>query len=164
MSELLRLASGDGARLRAIRLRALQDAPDAFGRTLVEEEPQPPESWEGRLADPRVAHYVVTSGGADLGLVCGAPWRDRPGVLGLFAMWVAPEARGTGAGAQLVEAVIEWARTGGYERVVLDVADENAAAIALYERHGFVTNGTTGTLPPPREHIREHERELWLAR
>jgi len=164
MSELLRLAPGDGPRLRAIRLRALRDAPDAFGRTLAEEQPQPPEYWEGRVAAARVAHYVVTQDGADVGLVSGAPWRDRPGVMGLFAMWVAPEARGSGAGSQLVEAVIAWARAGRFERVALDVADENAAAIRLYERHGFVANGTAGTLPPPREHICEHERELWIAR
>lgn len=164
MSEPVRLGPGDGERLRAIRLRALRDAPDAFGRTLAEEQPQPPEHWEGRVSDPCVAHYIVTKDGADVGLVGGAPRRDRPGVMGLFAMWIEPEARGSGAGAQLVEAVIAWARAGRFERVVLDVADENTAAIRLYERHGFVANGTAGTLPAPREHVREHERELWLAR
>ena len=163
MSEPTRLGGADWERLRALRLRALREAPDAFGRTLAEEEPQPPEYWQARLADPAVAHFVVSREGADVGLVSGAPWRGRPGVMGLFSMWVAPEARGAGVGGRLVEAVVGWARASGYGRVVLEVADENAAAVRLYERHGFAPTGARGTLPPPREHVLEHERARMLG-
>ena len=78
-------------------------------------------------------------------------------------MWVAPEIRRTGVAAALVELVIEWARTNGVSRLLLDVADENAPAIALYDRKGFKLNGEVGALPPPRQHIREHQRELRLV-
>jgi ribosomal protein S18 acetylase RimI-like enzyme len=77
-------------------------------------------------------------------------------------MWVAPEARRTGVGEALVDAVIEWAGSNGVKRLRLDVADNNAAAIALYIREGFQPNGKVSALPPPREHIREHQRELRL--
>ena len=63
---------------------------------------------------------------------------------------------------ELVEAVINWARSAGYERVSLDVADDKTSAVRLYERMGFTPTGVTGTLPDPRTHIREHERELML--
>ena len=63
------LSAGDGERLRAIRLRALRDAPDAFGTTLEEAAAQPPESWDRQLE--QLATFVATGGGYDLGLVRG---------------------------------------------------------------------------------------------
>jgi len=78
-------------------------------------------------------------------------------------MWVAPEVRRRGVGGMLVDAVIEWARSNGVTRLLLDVADNNAPAIELYARKGFEPNGEVGTLPPPREYIREHQRELRLS-
>jgi len=42
------------------------------------------------------------------------------------------------------------------------VADSNMAAIALYKFKGFRRNGNVGSLPAPRQHIREHQRELHL--
>ena len=38
-----------------------------------------------------------------------------------------------------------------------------APAIALYTRNGFERNGEVSTLPPPREHISDHQRELKLS-
>ena len=81
----------------------------------------------------------------------------RAGVAGLFAMWVAPEARGQGAGDLLVQAVVDWAAAAGFQRVVLEVGNNNLTAIALYQRHGFEPTGLTAALPEPRSHIREHE-------
>jgi ribosomal protein S18 acetylase RimI-like enzyme len=77
-------------------------------------------------------------------------------------MWVAPEARGQGVGNALIDAVIEYARSSGAIRLLLDVGDHNQQAIALYARKGFKPNGQTGSLPAPRNHIREHQRELRL--
>lgn len=55
---------------------------------------------------------------------------------------VAPEARGRGIGTALIEAICEEARACGYDRVRLDVVNENIRARALYERRGFVACGT----------------------
>jgi ribosomal protein S18 acetylase RimI-like enzyme len=51
---------------------------------------------------------------------------------------VAPAARRRGVAAAMLEAILEEARAVGAPRCVLEVAPENAAAVALYERHGFV--------------------------
>ena len=51
---------------------------------------------------------------------------------------VAPEWRGRGVGALLLNALAEVARGMGYSALRLDVADENPRAKALYERLGFV--------------------------
>jgi ribosomal protein S18 acetylase RimI-like enzyme len=77
-------------------------------------------------------------------------------------MWVAPEVRQTGIGRALVDLAILWAREDGATRLVLDVADLNDAAIGLYESKGFKRTGEVGSLPSPREHVREHRRELAL--
>jgi len=153
-----RMGPGGWERVRAVRLRALRDAPDAFGTTLAEDEARPAPEWRLRLEDPDGATFVAAEGGRDVGLVVGQAYDGEDGAAGLFAMWVAPEARGRGLGGALVDAVVAWARAGGYRRVLLDVADANAAAIRLYEGRGFVPTGVKGTLPPPREHIPEHQR------
>ena len=80
----------------------------------------------------------------------------------LLSMWVAPEARRQGTGAKLIGAVIDWARNENLNRLVLDVAENNLPALALYARAGFVPNGTHGTLPVPRTHIREIQLEMRL--
>ena len=151
-------------RFRTIRLRALRDSPDAFGSTLAEDEARPVSEWQERLANPDVAQFLATGAdGSDIGIVVGAPWVGLESTAGLFAMWVAPEARGTGVAAALVDQVIAWARAAGFAKLLLDVADNNAPAIALYASRGFMPNGDTDTLPPPREHITEHQRVLVLG-
>ena len=50
---------------------------------------------------------------------------------------VLPSARRQGTGGRLVEQVVEAARARGCARVLLEVAADNEAALAVYERHGF---------------------------
>ncbi len=52
-------------------------------------------------------------------------------------LFVRQHARGRGVGAALVEMTIARAQERGARRVELDTNEDNAAAIALYERHGF---------------------------
>jgi len=155
-----RLTPDDWERYRAIRLRGLEEAPDAFWMTYDEEVEFSEERWRERLSS--AATFVVSQEGGDVGVVTGARYEGRDGCAGLFGMWVAPEARGTGASIRLVGEVITWARAEGYERLFLDVADENVAAIKLYERVGFQPTGRTAHMPAPREHILEHERAFEL--
>ncbi len=160
--QIERMAPKGWERVREVRLCALRDAPDAFARTLPEEEAQPREFWQERLASPEAAIFIATLGEADVGIVGGAPFLEREGAARLGGMWVARAARGLGVGDRLVDAVVDWARAAGYARVVLDVGDTNMPAIRLYERKGFKSTGRTTTLPDPRTHVREHERALEL--
>ena len=153
-----RLAADEGLRLRSIRLRALADTPDAFGTTYDEAAAQPLDSWTAQLQE--IATFVAVVDGEDVGLVRGARDDLQPDSAWLISMWVSSEARGQGAGEALIDAVVEWARVSGARRVLLDVGDHNQPAIALYARKGFKPNGIIGSLPPPRSHIREHQREL----
>ncbi len=155
-----RLTANEGERLRAIRLRALRDTPDAFGTTLEEAAARPPESWVNQLKE--LATFVATASGCDVGLVRGMLHDQFRDAGYLISMWVAPEARRQGIGSALVDAVVDWARTQGLACLLLDVAAMNVPAIALYTRKGFVPNGEVGTLPPPREHVRELQLVLRL--
>lgn len=60
----------------------------------------------------------------------------------LLSIAVDPGARGRGAGAELVGALLEWARARGAVPVKVTVASDNATARALYLRCGFVEAAT----------------------
>lgn len=59
-------------------------------------------------------------------------------------LYVRDEARGSGIGRALTEAVLERAAARGCARVELDVNTENPAALALYRSLGFETGKTGG--------------------
>ena len=158
--EIQRLTVEEVARLRSIRLCALRDAPDAFGSTFEEAAVRPLEVWSKQLSG--LATFVAVVGNSDVGLVRGMPDGKAGDTAWLISMWVAPEARGRGVGAALIDAVVKWARSEEFVKLLLDVGDLNVSAIALYTRKGFEPSGEVGTLPPPRQHIREHRRVLKL--
>jgi diaminopimelate decarboxylase len=54
---------------------------------------------------------------------------------------VAPDRRGHGIGAALLDESIRWAKGAGVEKIVLSVYPHNTAAISLYRRFGFVEEG-----------------------
>lgn len=157
---VVRLGPGEGERLKVLRLRALEDAPAAFGTTLEEARGWPAERWRAQLG--QLATFVAVRDGVDVGLARGDRDSEAPGCAWLLSMWVAPEARHQGIGRQLIDEVVAWARDAGCERIVLDVSDDNAAAIACYEALGFEPTGITGTLPAPRSHLGEHQRQRRL--
>ncbi len=54
-------------------------------------------------------------------------------------------------------AAVDLARERGFRRVLLEVGDHNLWAQHLYARHGFTPTGRTSTMPPPKQHVTEHE-------
>lgn len=59
----------------------------------------------------------------------------------VHAVYLHPDARGTGAGAALVAAAIDRARADGVKTVGLWVNGKNVPARRLYERLGFLETG-----------------------
>jgi ribosomal protein S18 acetylase RimI-like enzyme len=152
-----KLTVADVERGKTIRLAALADAPDAFASTLEEELDLPIQTWQERLANPNTVMFVAVVGSTDVGLVVGLPHWNGSGEAAIVSMWVAPDYRRAGVGTALIQAVITWANESGYTAARLEVADENIRATRLYQRMGFVPTGNVSTLPPPRNHITEHE-------
>lgn len=56
---------------------------------------------------------------------------------GIFLMLTVPEQRGRGAGGAVLGAIADWARSGGAERLYLQVERDNPGAHSLYRRAGF---------------------------
>lgn len=157
MLEVERIEAGDWERARDVRLRALRDAPDAFWVTADQEAATTAAEWRARASRSDAVTFVAVRDGIDVGLVVGAPHHEHQGDAALYALWVAPEARGTGAATMLVAAVLDWAHSAGYERLRLDVADTNGDALRLYQRMGFEPTGAVSAFSSPRQHITEHE-------
>lgn len=69
--------------------------------------------------------------------------RPRLRHAGEFGLSVREECRGLGIGTRMLDALIDWARgTGIVTKINLKVRTDNHRAIALYERAGFVMEGT----------------------
>ncbi|HEY7934862.1 MAG TPA: GNAT family N-acetyltransferase [Solirubrobacteraceae bacterium] len=115
--ELRRLQRGEGARLREVRLRALQDAPYAFGSWFAREVDYAPEIWDDRAAQSDAGTvgvvYLAIEGGQCLGMAGGYFAGEDRDAAKLWGMWVDPGARGQGLGRRLVEAVSGWTRDCG---------------------------------------------------
>ncbi len=86
-------------------------------------------------APPNTA-FVARLDGAGIGcVVCNA---QNDATAELARLYVEPRARKSGAGRALVNAVIDFARDSGYERLILDTHSELLpAACRLYASIGF---------------------------
>ena len=131
----------DWQRWREVRLRALADAPDAFGETLAGAHRRDEASWRAMVArDPMRVLLAAEDAGAVLGTAVVRLSTDAR-FANLYGMWVAPEARGRRVGRALVEASRRWARFAGASSLSLRVTVSNVAAYELYRRTGFADTG-----------------------
>ena len=64
-------------------------------------------------------------------------WRQIADEAEILSLGVAPAFRRIGIARMLLAGLHEWSRASGMVRTVLDVAADNCAALALYERHGY---------------------------
>mgnify|MGYP003577087586 CR=1 FL=1 len=148
----LRPLAHDEAELhRALRLRALHDAPDSFGETRSHAEAQPASYWED------LTRQVTGSGGqtmvlacegdATVGTVYGLLDREHADRGRVGGMWVDPAWRGHGIGQALLRGVFAWARSRGFRRVGLWAPRHRPAAMGLYTGAGFRHTGERRPLP-----------------
>jgi len=164
-----RIGRHEGLRLKALRLQALAEAPEAFGESIAEAEARDEAEYMARAraasdGDRRAWFLAEVVDGARstgddpaaVGLAMGR--RRPPDECMVFSVWVEEAARGSGVGRRLVEAVADWARTWGARRLVLWVFRSNRGAIDFYLRLGFIVElgGSDAELGAPHDAVAMH--------
>jgi putative acetyltransferase len=160
MTITVRHARPDDASALVAHLRALAAepginiplAPDevTFG---VADERERIEELDG---SDRAALFVALDDGALVGelSVRGVSPRRAVRHVATIGMSVKQAARRRGVGAALLGEAVTWARAAGFTRLEIYVYVRNTPAIALYEKFGFVIEGTR------RSFIREGDAYL----
>ena len=126
----------DAESFRELRLEGLRLNPEAFGSTYDFEKDQPLERYTGWLTNSAVFGAYQNSE-----LIGTASFTQLSGLKDchkglLRAMYVRPTVRRSGAGRQLVQAIIDHARQ-KVEQIQLAVVSDNLPALRLYQSLGF---------------------------
>lgn len=135
----------DAETFYALRLRALTEEPEAFGRAAAEYAGTPLAAVAARLRTTDDAFTLGAWTPACVGIAgfareTGVKTRHRGMIWGVY---VAPAARGQGIARALMQEVIARAAAlPGLEQIHLAVTATNVAAGALYRSLGFVRYGT----------------------
>ena len=148
---LRRLAAHEAGLHRAVRLRALREAPDSFGETFAVVAARHHAYWEDltrSVTDPgRHVMFLAWEGEDVLGSTYGTRDGNQHAGGRVGGMWVDPEWRGRGVGGLLLRQVFSWAQEEGLIRLRLWAPLQRPAALALYARAGFRENGKRRPLP-----------------
>jgi ribosomal protein S18 acetylase RimI-like enzyme len=141
---------------KTIRCAALADAPCAFSTTL---ESALNRDWaeftRERASDPNSVTFIAFAGDTPCGMAACAIQDDEAE---MFAVWVAPSHRRSGAGLALVQFASQWAKSHGAKRLNVGVFKDNLDAVAFYRSIGF---SDTGQVNP--EFSTENRPGLMLA-
>lgn len=142
MNPSLRVRPGrpsDALALREIRLESLADSPDAYGETYEHCASWSEEVWAQKANEWNF--YLAELDGRIVGLARGERHDERPDARYLFAMYVAPSARGGEVAVRLVDTVCAWAAADGADALYLYVSSAAARARAFYLKVGFHASG-----------------------
>ncbi len=144
LSPVLRLSAEHVDAYRALMLQAYDQHPDAFTSSHAERAALPMAWWLARMgASGSNAHEMAFGAfhNGQLAGVAGLSLETRERVrhkATLFGMFVPQQHRQLGLGRQLVQAVLDYARSPvGVRQVVLTVTQGNTSAERLYAGCGF---------------------------
>src|SRR3954468_22946991 len=119
---------------RDVRLRALVDAPDAFGETIERANARTEAEWQSWTA-PRAdaIRLIAEQDGRAVGMTMLAVDDAHRAHSHLYAMWVDPAVRRSGTARGLVTTALAWARRRAVLTTELRVSERHPPAKALYE-------------------------------
>ncbi|MBI6906732.1 GNAT family N-acetyltransferase [Pseudomonas palleroniana] len=138
------LVAGDAPAYRELMLEAYGAYPQAFTSSVAERAAMPSSWWEKRLTSP-LDRLLGGFDGDELAGIVGLAFEPREKArhkVTLFGMYVSAAHQQQGLGRQLVEAALDDARRQpGLKVIQLTVTAGNDAALALYQRCGFIQYG-----------------------
>ena len=142
--EIRVLEQADASDFWKLRLRGLKEDPEAFGASFGDSVNASQEDISKRLANTEETFALGAFNPNPCGMLGfyrrqGERVRHKGGIWGVY---VAPEARGTGLARRLmVEAIERVKKMPGLEEVILTVSTTQGAAMRLYESLGFKEYG-----------------------
>ncbi len=145
MLDVRALKPDDWQTTRSLRLAALLDAPGAFGGSYEETSQRSEQEWREWPANGQA--YAVWRDSDPVGMACWVQKREDTTVGHLIAMWVAPQARGSGAAGVLIDAIAQHARGQRNSFLELAVYKSNPAAQRAYLKCGFADLGQSEQWP-----------------
>lgn len=163
------LTEADAGHWRALRLRMLQEHPEAFGSAYEDQVNWSLDRFAQRLRDANAPDNFLLGGFAGeelvgsvgMGREAGAKVRHKAVIVSVY---VAPEVRGRGVARALFAEVI--ARAQGLpelEQLQLGVGSDNIPARSLYAALGFETYGVERhALKAGGRFVDEELMVLWL--
>jgi [ribosomal protein S18]-alanine N-acetyltransferase len=92
-------------------------------------------------SDPLLRCGLVADSGGKVAGFAVASWLRQEAVAEVEGLFVEMDCRRQGVGSALIAACMTWAAKAGASKVRLEVRASNAAAHALYRRHGFSPAG-----------------------
>lgn len=110
------------------------------------------EQFIATMRNERSGMFVAIAEGCVVGEMSVIP--EHGGLYGL-GMAIHADWRRKGVGSKLMQAGIEWARSMGAHKLVLEVFPHNEAALRLYARFGFEPEGYRP------HHFKRSNGELW---
>jgi ribosomal protein S18 acetylase RimI-like enzyme len=132
--------------LRAARLYALLDSPDAFTSSYARELTWQGSEWQRLLNS---ATWIVARDNQHVVVGLAKSTRDpeRPACRHIESAWVAPTHRQRGILRALLQSLIELERQRGVTDFLLWVLEENHSAQSAYQALGFEPTGERQFLP-----------------
>ncbi len=105
---------------------------------------------EREFRERRLEEYVWEGAGRILGLLSVGDTADpdRPGAFEIWRLYLAPEARGKGAGGLLLAHAEDLARQRGRRETLIWAFRENTGALRFYEKHGYQQDRAEYLGPP----------------
>jgi RimJ/RimL family protein N-acetyltransferase len=148
MISIRRISLGEGDLFRDMRLRALQDSPQAFGSTYESALKRSTESWseqaDGSAEGSSRATFFLFEEDDPVGIIAFYEDSEIENQGEIIQLWVAPHLRGTGAAVKLTKAALEWAKLNNFSRAVSDVFEHNKRSCGLFLKLGFSPSNDPG--------------------
>lgn len=142
LSIVVRPASADDAEAIA----TIYDHHARHGTATFDIEGHPPAWWGVKIADVQQRGWpflVACDDSGVAGFAYATQFRDRLAYAHSCedSIYIAPERLGQGVGTQLLAALLDGARSCGFEQMLAVVGGAEPASIALHQKLGFVERG-----------------------
>ena len=131
------LAADEWEIFKTLRLRALQEDPEAFVASYEEESQHSDEEWQERMSHATRIGAQQGSEWVALASVGDEDTRDDDELGEVYGIWVTPSLRGEGGARQLMEHAELVGRNAGYSHLAYWVNTDNGRAVAFASSIGY---------------------------